>query len=298
MNLRYPDFFIVGAGKAGTTALWRYLSSHNEIYMTKDIRFKELGYFSDNYGVSDEKKYLEFFSEAKPNQRIGESCHTYLTAPESPKRIFTKLPNARIIIMLRDPVKRAYSLYNWMVMNGHEKLGTFKEALEAEPHRIHDQKFIQWATPYYFRNFFYLNSGLYFNQVKPYIDLFGSNCRVYLFEEFNRSSENVLMDICDFLDINFDSEIRLKRENESKIPFSIKRQFYFQNDLRWKLRKLGFSVSFSNRIINFLMNLNTSSKKPEKLDKATYATCRNFFEKDIADLGKLIGKDLNQIWKY
>src|SRR6478735_7218949 len=100
---RYPDFFIVGAGKAGTTALWRYLSNHPAVFMTKDIRHKELAFYSDNYGISDEAKYLSFFDGARKDQLIGESCHTYITSPESPKRIFENLPSAKIIIMLRDP---------------------------------------------------------------------------------------------------------------------------------------------------------------------------------------------------
>src|SRR5688572_9666040 len=105
--LRYPDFFIVGAGKAGTTAIWRYLSQHPQVFMTKDIRYKELGFFCDHYGVYEADYYRSFFQDARSDQMIGESCHTYITSPESPELIYNTCPNAKIIIMLRDPVKRA-----------------------------------------------------------------------------------------------------------------------------------------------------------------------------------------------
>jgi hypothetical protein len=297
-ELRFPDFFIVGAGKAGTTALWKYLSHHRDVFMTKDLRFKELAFFSDNYGMTDEQKYLSCFKEAKKLQRIGESCHTYLSAPETAQRIHDKLPDSKIIIMLRDPVKRAYSLYNWMVMQGNEKLSSFKQAVSEEEKRMNDPAFIKWATPFYFRNFFYLHSGLFYHQVEPYIRLFGNRCKVYLFEEFNQNPELILKDISELLEINYNPNIILTRENESRVPRNIKLQFYLQNDFLWKLNKIGFSKVKSNKIIRSMIKLNTSSRKPVKLSQLEYEKYRTFFAEDIRKLSVLLQKNLDEYWKY
>ena len=126
---RQPDFFVVGAAKSGTTALWKYFQQHPQIFVTKDIAQKELGYFSNQYGIVNKNDYLNFFKDAKPDQLIGEVCHAYLTSEESAEWIKKEVPNAKIIIMLRNPLERAYSLYNWMTMHGYEESCSFRKAL-------------------------------------------------------------------------------------------------------------------------------------------------------------------------
>jgi hypothetical protein len=69
----------VGAAKSGTTALWTYFQKHPKIFVTDDIAFKELGYYSNQYGITDKNKYLSFFQKAEEKQLVGEVCHPFKT---------------------------------------------------------------------------------------------------------------------------------------------------------------------------------------------------------------------------
>ncbi len=89
---KIPSFFVVGAAKSGTTALWNYFQQHPSIFVTTDIRFKELGYFSNQYGVSDKNQYASYFEDATDEQLIGEVCHAYLTSEESAEWIKKDVP--------------------------------------------------------------------------------------------------------------------------------------------------------------------------------------------------------------
>src|SRR5690349_8105845 len=102
---RAPNFFIVGAAKSGTTSLWQYLKQHPDIFMPPDIALKEPAYYCDTYGVEAYAAYLlMFFKDAANQKRIGEASTTYLTSPESAGKIRDAVPDARIIMLLRNPV--------------------------------------------------------------------------------------------------------------------------------------------------------------------------------------------------
>ena len=111
---RWPNFFIVGAPKAGTTSLHEYLSNIPGIFMSAE---KEPNYFSmtviskDDQSanpIRDKKKYLELFKNAKDEKIIGESSPNYLSDPEAPNLIHQVSPDAKILISLRDPVEQAF----------------------------------------------------------------------------------------------------------------------------------------------------------------------------------------------
>ena len=110
----WPNFFIVGAPRCGTTSLWYYLSQSPEVFMSTK---KEPKYFNSYESVRlyfdppirDKKKYLELFHEVRNERAIGEASTSYLADPSTPELIHKVLPESRIIISLRDPVERAFS---------------------------------------------------------------------------------------------------------------------------------------------------------------------------------------------
>ncbi|MEX0656428.1 MAG: sulfotransferase domain-containing protein, partial [Nitrosopumilaceae archaeon] len=112
----WPNFFIVGADKAGTSSLYAYLMNIPGIFMS---RYKEPNYFStmtfgDNHDlrpIRDKKKYLELFKNVKNEKIVGEASPSYLGDKEAPKLIHKVSPEAKILICLRDPVERVYSHY-------------------------------------------------------------------------------------------------------------------------------------------------------------------------------------------
>ena len=198
-----PNFFVVGAARCGTTSLWEYLRQHPDIFMPPVIEQKEPAFFCDLYGVEYWSFYLTLFEAGQGKKRIGEASTPYLSSPESAGQIYSVLPNAKIIITLRNPVVRAYSLYKWMHANGYEKLSTFAEALAAETDwRKDDEEFKNNNGQYYY-NFLYYESGLYYSQVKRYLTIFPQEqIHLIIFEEFIKAPLRHVQQVFRFLDVD------------------------------------------------------------------------------------------------
>lgn len=128
---RFPDFFVVGAARSGTTSLWMYLLQHPKIFMPREIELKEPSFFCDLLDLYDVDAYLRLFSDAKPESAIGEASTAYLTSPESADLICNANPDARIIIMIRNPIDRALSLYKWMIREGYEWITPFEKSIRG-----------------------------------------------------------------------------------------------------------------------------------------------------------------------
>jgi len=213
---RPPNFFICGAARCGTTSLWEYLRQHPDVYMPPVIEQKEPSYFCDLYGYSEWHHYLYLFHTAGNRKRIGEASTPYLTSPESAGRIRAAVSDAKLIISLRNPVVRAYSLYKWMHQNGYEKLTTFPEALDAEEAwRLDNDEFKKNNGQYYY-NFLYFHSGLFFQQVKRYFDTFGrEQVHVLIFEEFVKTPLEHVRESFRFLEVDPTFEPQIEVHNPS-----------------------------------------------------------------------------------
>lgn len=197
-----PNFFIVGAAKSGTTTLYDYLKGHPEVFMPKDDLHKEPSHFSNLITwYKKPEKYFPLFNDAKPQQRwIGEASTAYLSDPSAAANIHKYNPNARIIIILRNPADRAYSMYCWMVQEGYEYVSSFERALSIEERRTL-RKIPNFWEPQYYYNYLYFRAGLYYEQVKRYFDLFPGNVLVMTFEELLAGAKNDYAAVREFLKI-------------------------------------------------------------------------------------------------
>ena len=128
-----PDFFIVGAFKSGSTALYEGLRRHPQIFMPFH---KEPLYFGDDltrrYGRMTEADYLRLFRNAQPGQRIGEASTWYLYSTSAAHEIKQFSPDAKIVVVLRNPVDVMYAQHNQLIFNVIEDIPDFAEALGAE----------------------------------------------------------------------------------------------------------------------------------------------------------------------
>lgn len=228
---KLPNFFIVGAAKAGTTSLYEYLREAPGVYMSS---IKEPSYFSpavpEDYGgkVRDLNDYLNLFRDAGEEIAIGEATPFYLWDPESPYLIQKAVPEAKIIIMLRDPVERAFSDYLMMGAHyGFEPL-SFLEALQANAR----QRQSKWGTR------LYLELGEYSQQVQRYLDVFGaSKVKVVMFEDFKADTRGTVNDVLRFLDVPGTIDTEIARVHN---PFSVPKTRLAQQIVRNKLlRKLA-----------------------------------------------------------
>lgn len=228
-----PNLFIVGAARSGTTSLWYHLKDHNRVFMPNDELNKEPAYFSVKGRWQGYAGYLDIFKRAEETHKwIGEVSTAYLTDPTSPQNIYEFNPNSKIIISLRNPADRAYSLYNWMVKDGYEYANSFEKALRLEDIRI-TKKIPNWFEPEYYWNYLYFHSGLYFKQVKRYLDLFSQNVHVIKFEALKKDFNNEYKKICSFLDLK-PNKIGSEILNKSSQVYSAQIQFILRkvtNDL-------------------------------------------------------------------
>lgn len=200
-----PNFLIVGFPKCGSTALHYYLNSHPDIYMpnqkelhffTSDILEKLSAGKGDKYvkgnQIKDIESYKEQYVGSNGEKAIGDASPSYINYPEiAIPRIKKTLGNPKIIILLRDPVKRAYSNYLHMVRENRETL-SFYESLKAEERRRQKNYSDFW---------YYAFNSTYLDKVKSYKDEFD---QVFILtqEELNRNVLETVQKIFTFLDVD------------------------------------------------------------------------------------------------
>jgi hypothetical protein len=174
---RLPDFIIIGAQRCGTSSLYSYLIQHPQI---APAARKELHYFDLNYAAGNEWYRSQFPDEPFDGRLAitGEASPYYLFHPMATERCASVVPDAKLIVMVRDPVKRAYSHYHHEVRKGRETL-TFEEAIDREPERLAGERDKLIADPNYksqpYQSYSYLARGLYTDQLKTWRKYFATN---------------------------------------------------------------------------------------------------------------------------
>lgn len=167
-----PSFLIIGTQKGGTTSLYSYLTQHPNV---KAAIIKEVHFFDEQYHFGLDW-YKTHFPESLPEGEItGEASPYYLFHPQVPGRVKQTIPNAKFIVLLRNPIDRAYSHYQMMVRRGMESL-PFGEAVRAEHSRLHEEYERMESDPGYnsaiCSHFSYLKRGLYNEQLERWFRLF------------------------------------------------------------------------------------------------------------------------------
>lgn len=188
-----PDFLIIGAQRAGTTSLYRYLVQHPAVLPV--VLTKGAHYFDTNHdkGVAWYRAHFPLHAHAailssRLGARVltGEGSPYYVFHPLAPKRVAELLPEVRLILLLRDPVERAYSHHQHEVARGFEDL-SFEEAIEREPERLAGERERLIADPAY-RSFehqhhSYLARGLYLEQILVWRERFRADQLLILIAE-------------------------------------------------------------------------------------------------------------------
>jgi len=190
-----PNFVIAGAQKAGTSTLAATLRTHPHVFMARP---KELHFFDRGWtrGVD---WYREQFPAKKRHLAVGEATPSYLFEATVRERMHEVLPEARIIVSLREPVSRAYSHYWHQRRKGNERTGSFEEALELESDRINEED-IQLRVRHA-----YAARGLYLEQLEALAELYGrEQIHVLLFEDLLGDRVPTLRRVLAFLGVDED----------------------------------------------------------------------------------------------
>lgn len=261
---KWPNFFIVGAPKAGTTSLYYYLKDIPGVFLSP---VKEPHFFSDTkhnqYKMRDKRKYLDLFKNSSGEIAIGEASTSYLFFHDSPKRIQEKVPNPKIIISLRDPVEQFVSGYTMNFRKGFIKKD------------IHN--FINGAP---ILNFVgnVTKSFKFSTSVNRYIDTFGKeSVKVIIFEEFIQNPQETVQDILKFLGVDYVVE-----KFDAKIYNSAENPIGDKNLLKNSMKK-SFGKYFDK-----------TSAKPELLQEDRQILI-DHFKDEVLTLENMLGRKLP--WK-
>jgi hypothetical protein len=204
----WPNLFVVGAPKAGTTSLWRYLGQHPEIFMSRE---KEPRFFSSSRKLESDQAteaYLGLFEAAGDEKLRGEASPTYMSRTATAKEIHRVAPGARIVISLREPVERTHSSYMSLVNDGVEQR-SFREAVEDDLARRRRP-----GAPVYVKR------RLYAPGLRRYQKLFGGQVFVLFFEELTERPAKVMEELYGFLEVDpgFAEQLNPRAHNQFKVP--------------------------------------------------------------------------------
>ena len=236
--------------------------------------------FFDLYYEKGIDWYRDFFLSSEQNyQQIGEITPAYLYFPDIPGKIKNSLPDCRFLVILRNPVDRAYSHYGFWVKNSAEQR-SFATVLEQEPEII--------------------NKGLYYQQIKRYLEYFSQENFLFLiFEETVSNPQLALKQLAEFLDVDFNkfdlATVSQKKNASSSIRFPRARalacnfrDFLRRQDLDWLwniAKSSGMKQVFE-----------TTGKPLPPLDRDTKAMLSQRYSSEIENLEKLLDRDLS-LWK-
>lgn len=195
-----PDFMIIGCQRGGTSSLYKYLGRHPQISPT--LR-KETEYFTVNH-PQGEAWYRAHFPLRSRRRLTFEATPDYLLDPRAPQRAVALLPDAKHIVMLREPGARAMSHYKHNLRLGFET-ETFERALELEDERLASDLAALPGTPggplYDFRRYSYMTRGLYAEQVSRWFDSYPKDRFLFIeSERFFSDPASCLAEILTFID--------------------------------------------------------------------------------------------------
>lgn len=298
--MKNPSFIIIGAAKSGTSSIADYLGQHPEVYFStmKESRWlayretlpKYKGYgrqgqkIMDSYRESipkSKEEYMRMFAGASKSQATGEASPCYLYLPSAPKAIRDLIPTTRLVVILRNPVDRAYSSFLHMRREDAE-IESFEEALSMEQERI-----IEGAgLPYH-----YMSMGYYGKQINMYYNYFNKDqIKILFYDELALFPEKFMADLCNHIEV--DSSFRFdltKISNVSGIP---KNRSLFELLSRQPNK-------FTRRITSFVpkeLRIRARGKiiqklleKP-KIETATRQRLENGFREDLMLLEDLINR--------
>jgi hypothetical protein len=307
-----PNLFIVGAAKAGTTALRKNLSGHPDIYFSP---IKEPHYFSTDISVADFReefgqdvaldleKYLkkrplpehhqaflresshynELFREVDDQPVVAEASASYLWSTKAATNIYSYNPQSKIIILLRNPVDRAFSHYLMDFRMGYTDL-SFKEALLADNRPTNRY----WGNAH-----LYTDLGLYAAQVKRYLDVFPSQQLLLIWhKEFTEDVEATSKRVFDFLDLDSHGVDLGQRHNVARVPRNKLVKALVNNPIAKKVKK----QPWLNLALRSFSGLMTNKVELTTITPTEREFAYSFFEKDILILEVLLGVNLDH-WK-
>lgn len=305
---KIPRFFLVGLPRSGSTSLDQYLREHPEIFMApKDSHFFTTDACWGYRKPYTQDQYLSFFTEAEQEQTPGESSVSYIMSDTAADHIRSFNPNAKIIILIRNPVDVVYSLFSLQKKANREQGNTFEQALEKEKERLEYIKnnHIVWDKNLDIDKYsFYRTMIKKLNErIKKFIQLFGKeNVKIVIYEDLKNDTDRCYREILEFLGVNpnFKANYKIHNANREKRKYA-----HLFNWLFIPMAKLGDLVSRQYwipelirkdvlSVLTFIRRFCTeSTKKRTPLPKELERSLREEFSPVVKELEEITGRDLS-----
>ena len=293
--MKRPDFFIVGAFKAGTTAMYEYLRAHPQLFMSVP---KEPMYFGQDitprYRRMTEEEYLGLFKGMADSQRAGEASPWYLYSTSAPREILDFSPRAQAIVMLRNPVDVMYAHHSQLVFNKREDLVDFGAALAAEEDRRRGERIPAGALRP--ESLYYRHSVRFADQLRHWFEVFGRDrVHVIVFDDMIADPRAVYRATLEFLGVDPTYEVDLSVYNANRRARSGVVQgliFAPPRPLRALFGRLR-TLPVAHRVRDRLVSANSKRAARAEMDPELRRQLTAEFAPQVADLGELIGRDLS-----
>ncbi len=283
-----PTFFIPGAAKSGTSYVAHVLAQHPDIFIPE---LKELDFFSswlDKMNVRrwprDYRFYRQHLAPGQDAKQLGEASTVYFYDPETPSLIAEHIPEAKHVVVLRNPIERTYSHY-WNQVKCGVKLDDFNTAIlrwkEGDP-------WFRMLVEYSF----------YDVHLKRYVDCFGRDrVAVFLYDDLKKDPKRFFNDICEFLDVSpmpdsLDLQVRV---NVTGVPRSAAiARLLCSDTLLHPFRRLPSTVlAPARRGLRWVRKLNYAQSTYPRMEAPTRRYLATLFEENVAELSGLIQRDLS-----
>ena len=286
-----PNFLIIGVQKAGTTSIYNYLQEHPQVFMSK---VKETNFLEKDWenlppeqqnknGIVTVEKYAELFRDVKNEKAIGEASPNYLFHYESSAaRIKKYVPEAKLIVVLRNPVERAYSDH---LMHLRDAIG-YRSLSEQIKHSSHKS--------------FILRKGFYYLPLKHYFEQFGrEQIQVFFYEDLCNNPHSFMQEMYKFLEVDAKfTPNTTKKAQVAKVPKNktinnlLQRKNMLRNTVA-KIMKTVVPLETRQKLRDRLIEFNSHAKQEVPLSKKERQQLIELYREDILNLQDLVGRDLS-----
>ena len=292
MTPNFPDFFLVGAPKCGTTALYDFLGQHPDIFVPAE---KELLFFARDLSFPtrlSEEEFLAHFAGRETESRCGTAHTSYMQSQTAAAEIGDARPDARIIAMLRDPAEMLPSWHSELLYETIEEIPDLEGALDAEADRRTGRRIPRSAHNSYVEALYYSEVARYAEQLQRFRDVFGSSqVHVILHEDLRDRPEETYGNVLAFLGVDTVFTPRFASHNVNKrVRSRVLQRAIFATSApgHRAIRNL-----IPRRLRQRILSANASPAQREPLSAAAKARIVSCYRDEIDRLQILIGRDLN-----
>jgi hypothetical protein len=306
-----PDFFVVGHFKCGTTAMYRMLRRHPQIYLP-DV--KELWFLSPELrpGARSARadrqpetlaEYLALFENVGPHQRAGDNSPSYLMSHSAAGRIAQLQPAARIVAILREPASFLRSFHLQAVQNHFEPEGDLRKAMALERDRSEGNIPRDCTRPH---ELLYSQHVRYVEQLRRFHAVFPSEqVLVLIYDDFRADNEGTVRQVLRFLEVDDTSPIDVTEANptvrvRSPRLYQLVRSLYMGRGPAARTVKAGIKAFTPQQLRHDALAMQRRAQwgKPRPADEELMLELRHRFKGEVVALSEYLGRDLVTLWGY